>query len=450
MLTIQRRLLLTLLPLMVFLMLTGGYMDYQTTITAMNRAYDEELANETSEIASYVEIEDGKVRFEPGVHLRQSLVAKGVKTKLFAIVNSRGSVITGNAEVAMLAPPVTTEKLSLFNARIDDTDYRVAFFRQTSPEPFRVILAAPLSSRHKVQGALITNLLFIDFLALDGALLLVWVSVYLALRPLAKLQEHVEFQSLLQPLPFDETAIPVELRPFVLTFNHLLELLNATALRQRQFVANAAHQLRTPLAGLQAQLQLLAQKDSSKSLTEELVIINSTLKRLIHSTNQLLVLARAEESLTVSADRFQSVNLQMLVEQCVELYFDRAALASIDLGVDVAPVTVMADINLLEDLLNNLVDNALKYTPPGGQVTVRCGITEGFPFLEVEDSGPGIPESAREKVRERFYRQPDAGSTGSGLGLAIVDEICRVHRAKLVMGESPDSKGALIKVTFPR
>ena len=129
-------------------------------------------------------------------------------------------------------------------------------------------------------------------------------------------------------------------------------------------------------------------------------------------------------------------------------FFDRALQSNIDLGVEAQPVTVHADPSLLDDLLGNLVDNALKYTPQGGSVTVSAGRLNGKPFLAVEDTGPGIPEADRQRVRQRFYRLPNSPGHGSGLGLAIVDEIARLYGATLSIGKAA-SGGARITVQFP-
>jgi two-component system sensor histidine kinase TctE len=171
-------------------------------------------------------------------------------------------------------------------------------------------------------------------------------------------------------------------------------------------------------------------------------------QQLAHTANQLLALARAEPVSAVG-ESFKPVALQPLVEHMVERNIDRAVSAGLDLGADAQAAQVTGDAWLLEDLLGNLVDNALKYTPAGGHVTVRSGVEQGHPFLEVEDDGPGIEESARLRVRERFYRLPGSPGTGCGLGLAIVDEIARAHGASLSIGAA-QGRGTRMRIRFPR
>jgi two-component system sensor histidine kinase TctE len=144
------------------------------------------------------------------------------------------------------------------------------------------------------------------------------------------------------------------------------------------------------------------------------------------------------------------VALRALVGELVERNIDRALKLRLDLGADAEDVEVTGDAWLLDDLASNLIDNALKYTPGGGRVTVRCGRGhDGAPYLEVEDDGPGIPEAERARVRERFYRRPGSAGTGAGLGLAIVEEIARVHAARFSIEAGPGGKGSRMRVRFP-
>jgi len=181
----------------------------------------------------------------------------------------------------------------------------------------------------------------------------------------------------------------------------------------------------------------------------DLSTLRRALQHVAHSANQLLVMARAEP-MTVLLERLEPVGLVSLIGQIVERNLDRADLLKIDLGADVHPAEVLGDAWLLEDLLNNLVDNALNYTPAGGHVTVRCGDEAGVVFLEVEDDGPGIPQSERLRVRERFYRLPGSPGAGSGLGLAIVEQIARVHGADLSIETASGGQGARLRVSFRR
>jgi two-component system, OmpR family, sensor histidine kinase TctE len=170
--------------------------------------------------------------------------------------------------------------------------------------------------------------------------------------------------------------------------------------------------------------------------------------RLAHTANQLLALARAEPSAHGPGD-FVAIQLDALIGAVVGAMLDRALAHEIDLGAECAPIQVHGVYWLLHELLINLLDNAIRHTPDGGNITVRCGISHGAPYLEVEDNGPGIPPAERERVRERFYRAAGSDGQSSGLGLAIVEEIARSHRARFDILDAHEGSGARMRISFP-
>jgi two-component system sensor histidine kinase TctE len=170
--------------------------------------------------------------------------------------------------------------------------------------------------------------------------------------------------------------------------------------------------------------------------------------QLAHAANQLLTLARADPAVNIAAKK-QTVHLHVLAADVVARHIDRALQKDIDLGVDGQPARLLADPSLIDDLASNLVDNALKYTPAGGTVTVSTGEIDGKPYLRIEDTGPGIPESERRLVRQRFYRLPNSQGHGSGLGLAIVDEIAQLYDAVMSISSGANGVGTRVTVQFP-
>ena len=286
-----------------------------------------------------------------------------------------------------------------------------------------------------------------NFIQLDLTLLIVWLGVYFGLKPLLSLKRQIEAGSPRELKHLDAGTVPAEVKPLVDTLNLLFDTLAETARSQRRFVADTAHQLRTPIAGLQGHLELLMNDPAAVAVQGRLASLRDGMSQLSHSANQLLALARADTSAGLTT-QFQDVDLAALVGRVVELNIDRAARIGIDLGAEMAPARVSGAPRLLEDLLGNLVDNALTYTPRGGTVTVRCAQSESGPWLEVEDDGPGIPEAERSRVRERFYRLPGSIGHGTGLGLAIVEEIAQAHGAHLYIESAAGGRGTRARVVF--
>lgn len=277
-----------------------------------------------------------------------------------------------------------------------------------------------------------------------------------ALRPLMDLKQAVERRSPRDLSPIDERQTPAEVRPLVDALNRLFARVNEQSDTQRRFVADAAHQLRTPLAGLQAQVEAWAQAARSMGAGDLLSLRAEQVLRLRDATrnttqlaNQLLALSRAD-ALRDDHAALETVDLAELCETVLAHFLDAAGARRIDLGLEAAPAQVRGHTWLLRELLINLVDNAIKYTPAQGSVTLRCGQGGGTAaaWIEVEDDGPGIEPAERERVLQRFYRVPGTGGSGHGLGLAIADGIARVHRTQLQLDAGALGRGLRVRVAF--
>src|ERR1700722_3523733 len=457
MMTIRRRLLLLLLPALALLMLLGGLVDYWIALATTQNAYDQALASTAFAAAAYVNFDQGKATFAPSPRTAALLRAgSGVAgdSLLYAVTGPDGALIAGNPALpAALAPPPpvtgSPESRAVFrDARVQGVPLRAVSVRVPAPQGAAIVTVAETRERRtRTQRVMLFGKLLVDFAELDITLLLIWIAVYFGLRPLAALRDEAETHSLRELRRFDDTTVPGELRPVVVSFNRVLELLHDAAAAQQRFVADAAHQMRTPVAGLLAQLELLLREPRAAGVAAELATLQRGIQHLAHSANQLLSLARAEPIAALPED-LKPIALEQLVQQLIERHLDRADQGGIDLGAEAAPAQALGDAWLLEDLLGNLIDNALKYTPSGGHVTVRSGMEGRTPYLEVEDDGPGIPEAERARVRERFYRLPGSLGMGCGLGLAIVDEIARVHGATLSIGSGPQGRGTRMRVRF--
>jgi two-component system sensor histidine kinase TctE len=273
---------------------------------------------------------------------------------------------------------------------------------------------------------------------------IIWFGISRGLAPLKRLERELERRGGDDLSPVDEAAAPQEVELLVRALNGLLGRLRQAAATQRSFLENAAHQLRTPLANLRVQVDLLAREPASD---QAIARLGESISRTIRLANQLLALARAESGQPV-APQFRPVDLAALVDDLVDEWVRAADRKAIDLGFDRREAWMLGEPFLLRELIANLLENAIGYTQSGGHVTVRCGPRDGLVFIEVEDNGPGIPSAERERALDRFYRVAGSAGSGSGLGLAIANDIVKAHGGTLHLGEPPGRTGTLVRIEF--
>jgi two-component system sensor histidine kinase TctE len=445
--SIHRRLLILLLPPLALLMVAGGFADYRASMVFMRTAYDQSLADAAFAQAALIKVADGRIYAQLPSQPQSASRANRAEKFYYSIWGPDHLLITGNPQLP--AASAGEGNPAYADAWLGSHRIRVVTYRMpTAAGVATVNVAETTNRREAARHFILTSTWLMDFILIDSTLLLVWIGVRYGLKPLLAVRGQIESRSPRELRPLDTTAVPAEVRPLVDALNGLFEVLQEAARSQRQFVADAAHQLRTPIAGLVGHLELLTQDPAAAGLENRLAVLRDGMSRVAHSANQLLALARAEPSANL-ADRFQNIDLLPLIERVIERNVDRSVKVRLDLGADLAAASVPGSAWLIEDLLGNLVDNALHYTPAGGHVTVRCGGGASEPYLEVEDDGPGIPEAERSRVRQRFYRLPGSTGHGCGLGLAIVEEIARLHRAAVTIDAGAGGHGTRIRVQFP-
>ena len=478
----NRLLLMLVLPLCV-LALVGVWLDYRSADDAAGR-HDQRLLRLLPALADSVlapAIRDNDpplLLLAPPVEdfLNQNPGYSG-----YSVRDLSGKLLLGEDWVHSAVP--TTHAPEFHSVEVGGVTYRVAVQRgRTGAGEMVVALADGSDPRQQWAQQLVLRVLLPNLVLVAAAALAIHWAVRRAFKPLVDLAEAVEDRSPRDLSPIDESASPAEVRPLVHSLNRLFALVNAQAEGQRRFVADAAHQLRTPLAGLQAQVEAWAMmaraaavapprpsaQDSDKKLplahdrqaqgaivlgVDQIEKLRNATRRTSQLAHQLLALSRADAR-SLDAQPSQRVDVKDLCETLLETFLDPATGKGLDLGLDVKPVHVTGHGWLLRELLSNLVDNAIKYTPAGGIVTIRCGMHQGRAgparaFVEVEDDGPGVPDAERARVMQRFYRVPGTVGEGTGLGLAIADEIARVHRATLTLGAGPQGRGLRVSVVFP-
>ncbi len=380
----------------------------------------------------------------------------------YQVLGLRGELLGGE-----LALPLPAEdearapgELRFRDGELHNEDLRIGYVwvampgRPAETRMALVQVAETLGKRSRLATEIIKGVILPQFVILPLAVLLVWLALVRGIAPLNELQRRIRRRDSSDLSPIDEREAPEEVSPLVRAINDLLARLDQSIGAQKHFLADAAHQLKTPLAGLRTQAEL-AQREidagqrDPKELKKSLQQIAHSSQSAAHMVNQLLAMARAENQ-EQQAQR-QNVNLARLATETVRDFVPRALEKRIDLGYE-GPETgsgrgaaesgkallVSGNPLLLRELIRNLVDNALQYTPVGGTVTVRL-VDDPFGqvvVLQVEDSGPGIPPGERERVFQPFYRTLGTDVDGSGLGLAIVREIAVQHGAQIQLEDA--------------
>jgi two-component system, OmpR family, sensor histidine kinase TctE len=443
--SISRQLIFWLAVPLLVMALCGALVHYFNNVAPGVLSSDRRLRDAANGIMAHVSVNDGVVLVQERAGLTPLPLSSEI---IYAVRDPQGRLLTGDPRIPRI--PMESDVSRLFS--MTEIDHRVLRALTTRFDTrggivFISVVDARFTGDPAARYGFMGTLLW-DFVQLDVTLVLVWIGIQLGLRPIRRLRDEIAQRSPQDLRPIAEGSAPREIAPVVVTLNRLFGALRVGAQSQQHFIANTAHQLRTPITGIQAQLDVLVAEAAAEPVRERLRTLQESIRQLAHTANQLLTLARADPSANV-ASKNQRVDLGELVGEVAARYFDRALQNNIDLGVDVQPASVIADPALLDDMLSNLVDNALKYTPRDGRVTVSTATLDGSPCLTVEDTGPGIPEGDRQRVRQRFYRIPNSPGHGSGLGLAIADEIARFYDAQLTIGGVANGAGTRIQVTFP-
>jgi two-component system, OmpR family, sensor histidine kinase TctE len=441
--SIRRRLLFFLIPSLLFLMLCGGVLTYGVALSVATSAYDRSLLDPALDIAENIRIGADGPHLDLLMQAQQALMYDHVDTMVFQIRDAEGRVIAGADELAA-APRLRGGESRFFDGLYRNEPVRIAAVRTDSG--FSVQVGETLTKRHILIWEILAAEMVPTLLIAFAAVALAWTGVKHGVAPLARIRGELLGRSPNDLRPLTETGAPAEIAPAVKAFNKLLGRMREASAVQQRFLANAAHQLRTPLAGLQMHLELLLRRELAPDVRSEIERMHVATMRASHLATQLLALARAEAS--ANGRDAQYFDLRQIGDAAAQEWVPRAIARNIDLGFVLENAIVSGNPLLLSELLNNLVDNALRYTPPGGTVTVRSGTDDGgHPYLSVEDNGVGIPEDARGKVFERFYRIEGTPGEGSGLGLAIVKEVVDRHNGVLSV-QSGATSGTRIIATF--
>lgn len=451
-----------ILPLVALVALNAVSL-YQDALEAGDIAYDRSLLASTRALAERVSVRGGKVVADVPYVALDSFETDTLGRIYYKVTGPGGETVSGYDDL----PPVPKEVprsdlypalVRFYHAQYNGEPVRIAALLQpVFDDSMRGIaliqVGETLDARRALSRRILVNTLLRQAVLVLAVAALVWFAVRLVLRPLMDLKNEVETRA---PSDLSDVApalVHKEVQPLVMAMNGAMRRMHDLVAGQRRFIADASHQLRTPLAVLKTQAELALRANDPAAMRQIVASIAGTTDSAIHLANRLLTLARIEQG--NGSVRADPVALAAVAAQVgLELALP-AVQKGIDLALDVREgedTTVTGDALLLHELVANLVDNAIRYTPANGSVQLRVAREARGVLLEVRDSGPGIAPSEYDKVFTPFYRVQatlEANPGGTGLGLAIVRDIARMHGASLALGSDPDGRGLKVDVVFP-
>ncbi len=436
------------IPLML-VNLAGATAIYWLAWLPAQTALDQSLADAAWALVPHVQEAGNSVELQLTQQAEQVLRVDHFDEIFFVVRDIHGKTIAGDLDFPKLRAPESINTWVAYLSNMRGEEIRAISLRTVvGGETVLIGVAETRVKRLQFKLRILLSLVVLELLLLLMIPAVVWVALNKGLLSLGELQQNLELRKTddLSEVPL--TKAPREVVPFIRAINVLLARVQDSARAKQDFLANAAHQLRTPLAGFKAQLEWLQahhQDDPDTAQSTALMMVST--ERMVRQANQLLALARSEPG-DFERNRLERLSLDELVSESVQNFVDQAAKKTIDIGFDLRPTYVNGDRFLLKDLIDNLVDNAIRYSPEGSAVTVSCVQDYGYGLLTVEDDGPGIPDTEKEKIFNRFYRL-DQSQPGSGLGLAIVRDIVKDHDALIEVRSGANGRGTVFTIRFP-
>lgn len=465
--SLQATLLLWLLvPLAVALPLRA-YLQYQQTVRQTHEAIDEGLADTALALANLVRVEHGRARLLVSPESERLLRTDQTDTVYLALSGPRGEPWWGEPALGsyalhgLITQP--SRGVRFGQASIGGQPVRVAALPVPCPQAdgdpaarCEVRVAETLHKRQRIETEALRDTVGFFVLLVGVEVLLILVAVRISMRPLRRLSEEVAQRPSHDLRPLQGQQVPTELRPLIDATNQLFDRVREANAAQQAFIADAAHQLRTPLTSLRTEAELALLETPKSPSHEALTRIHRSAERAARLASQLLAQARTDSRTRGDAHR-ERFDLRAVAEQAATDWVPQALRDGVDLGFQLDSAPALGQPYLLRELLGNLIHNALEYARPlrgaDTRITVRTRREDEHSILEVEDNGPGIPAHERERVLQRFQRGNQSSGTGSGLGLAIVQDIVEDHGGELQLldaGTEPgDLPGLCVRIRFP-
>ncbi|MBZ0186436.1 MAG: sensor histidine kinase N-terminal domain-containing protein [Candidatus Obscuribacterales bacterium] len=457
--SIRKQILAWLIPLLFGLWVGSAFVSYLLITGFQREVFDRELTNSADSVVGRIRLNEGRVSVDLPPAAKEILQNDEMDSFYYRVFDQSGNPVSGDAELPYIAADLEIDKPKLDYLEIDGHRLRVAQIKvlvEGSENLSLVIqVAETTNSRTKLRQKIMLAIAGLQLLVIVIGLLSVWFGVSKGLAPMNTLQKLIKSRSPSDLSPVPDDNIPEEAYPLVLSINQLLGRVKDNLETNQRFIANAAHQLRTPLAGLKTYSSVGAEMSEIGDLKHVVAALDVGLDRASRMVGQLLALARTESAATDVVDPVDRVDLCLVVKETLEDLYQLASQKKIELTLEPLPdgAFLRGDQTRLRLLVSNLVENAIAYTREAGSVDIRVAQDEREVCFSVQDTGPGIAPVEREKVFERFYRVEGSGGTGSGLGLSIVAEIVRAYGASIsladVEGQDGES-GTQVTVRFFR
>ena len=454
--SLRKKLLVLLVPPLLILILIASSILFRFAIVEQRDAFDNALYDSAYSIYQLIQKSDDSIEnLSLPKNEKQFILNDQSDVIFYNVVGTDGKLLNGDSDGGLM--PQIKEQTSnpnfrdgiVHNLNVRIVSTLVSIQKNGVELPVYIQVAETLNKREALASNVLIDIIVPQLLLVLFTIIIIWFGVERGLQPLFDLQAAVSKRSYLDLSSIEMPDVPTEVMILVNSVNSLMRQLESVLSAQNRFIADAAHQLRTPLAGAQAQLELALLESDPDQHQELLERVSTSMERLSHTITQLLSLARSQQD--ASHNMVMSrVNLNKIAQEVTTDMVPTAIKKGLDLGfeADTQSTIILGDSKRLKEMLYNLVDNALLYTPAGGKVTVKVQHEAGEIVLSVIDNGPGIPKSEREKVFERFHRVIGTGQEGSGLGLAIVMEIAQLHQANVEIADEPRKKGLNIQVSF--
>lgn len=437
--SLHRQLMRWLLIPILLLWVIGGVTAYIIAVRFADLAHDRSLFDSTLTLAAEVRTHDGIITLDLPETAIRMLEFDPYDKVYFKVSSLFQGKVAGSAD---LPPPphgrIVLNKPYYHDGMADGHHIRIASLylpvQGNSADRVLVQVAETLIKRRVLANEILAGVILPQMLLSGLATALIWFGVTKGLSSLERLQKEVQNRSHRDLSPLQEENAPREVGSLIHAINSLLDRLGKALAAQGRFIADAAHQLRTPLAGLKTQTEYALRQTDPEEITHSLQQLRTSTERIAHLVNQLLSLARTEEKESSS----DMIDLVALASEVTSRWVPQALEKDIDLGFEASnkPVLLSGSEFLLQEMLGNLVDNAIRYTQKGGKVTVKVFDTG----ISVEDNGPPIPEQEREAIFERFHRILGTQEEGCGLGLSIVREISHAHGGEVFLADTAEGK----------